>query len=241
MNIFLDEQSYTTCNKFPMIPADSDEIIHQEYLNHDIPWLSSSNYFKKILIQTRQPGNHPGPFCHPNLQQQHAGEVDEFQGLGPGGSTIHFKRAPKRWFLGKLSGEKKRRHIEDGVSMGKWSVCFFRSNECFKKFIAVSWSCLNPFIFVPKSLMVVYSIHSISEAKIIINFQIKLSPHWVWMAFFYSMALCVLLLVTLHLISSSTSQMAASLLLAWNCGCSRKIRVRTCENSCSRKDHMGFP
>lgn len=92
---------------------------------------------------------------------------------------------------------KKKRHIEDGVSMGKWSVCFFQSNECFKKFIAVSWSCLNPFIFVPKSLMVVYSIHSISEAKIIINFQIKLSPHWVWMAFFYSMALCVLLLVTL--------------------------------------------
>lgn len=125
MNIFLDEQSYTTCNKFPMIPADSDEIIHQEYLNHDIPWLSSSNYFKKILIQTRQPGNHPGPFCHPNLQQQHAGEVDEFQGLGPGGSTIHFKRAPKRWFLGKLSGEKKNDILKTGFPWENDLYVFF--------------------------------------------------------------------------------------------------------------------
>lgn len=91
--------------------------------------------------------------------------------------------APKRDFLGNFQ-EKKRQHIED-VSMGILSVRLFRSYECFKKFIAVSWSSLNPFIFVPKSLMVVYSIHSISQAKIIINFQIKLSPHWVWMAFFW--------------------------------------------------------
>lgn len=147
--------------------------------------------------------------------------------------------APKKWFLGKLFGKKK-------TTYWRWFpwendlYVFFRSNECFKKFIAVSWSSLNSFIFVPKSLMVVYSIHSISQAKIIINFQIKLSPHWVWMAFFWPYGPMFCVAGDPLFISSSTSQMGASLLLAWNCGCSRKIRVRTCENSCSRKDHMAW-
>ena len=173
MNICLNEQSYTTCNTFPMIPADSDEIIHQEYLNHDIPWLSSSNYFKKILIQTRQPGNHPWSI----LSSQPATTTRWRSWWVPrprSGQQVEVPSilsAPKRdlclWNFPEKN--KKRDDILKTGLMGKLSVSFFRSNECFKKFIAVSWSSLNPFIFVPKSLMVVYSIHSISQAKIIIH------------------------------------------------------------------------